>query len=65
MSGTKTCQGAAWARCNDALHPLAACGSLIKRGPAHSRCPLRVAYAPNSEMGDENIRLWCCYRTRR
>ena len=29
----------AWARSSDALHPLAACRSLIQRGPAHSRCP--------------------------
>ena len=38
MPGTKTCEGPAWVRCSEALHPLAACGSLIKRGPAHSRC---------------------------
>ena len=59
MSGTKTFQGAAWARCSDALHPLAACGSLIQRGPAHSRCPpgrasptVRAARRRRAELRD-------------
>ena len=35
---TKICEGVAWVRCSEALHPLAAFRSLIQRGPAHSRC---------------------------
>ena len=36
--------------------------AIMHHGPADE---VVVAGALNSEMGDENIRLWYCYRTRR